>query len=75
MLVDQKVKKFTELLTCTVAMYECRHLEDVSSVENVHMVTETLSQVFIRCCLLHLPSLSSLCHMHLVRLNSRDHFT
>ena len=75
MLVDQKVKEFTGFLTCAVAMYACRQLEDVSSVENVHMVTEILSQVFIRCCLLHLPSLSSLCHMHLVCLNSRDHFT
>ena len=52
MLVDQKVKKFTELLPCTLAMYDCRQLEDVSSVENVYMVTEILSQ----CCLLHLPS-------------------
>ena len=43
MLVDQKAKKFTELLTCTVAMYDCRQLEDVSSVENVHMVTKILS--------------------------------
>ena len=45
MLVDQKVKKFTELLPCTFAMYDCRQLEDVSSVENVHMVTKILSQV------------------------------
>ena len=74
MLVDQKVKKFTKLLTRTVAMYDCRQLEDVSSGENAHMVTEILSQIFIRCCLLRLPSLSSLCHMHLVHLNSRDHF-
>ena len=75
MLVDQKVKKFTELLPYTLAMYDCRQLEDVSSVENVHMVTEILSQIFIRCCLLHLPSLSSLCHMHLVHLNARNHLT
>ena len=75
MLVDQKVKKFTELLPCTLAMYDYRQLEDVSSVESVHMVTEILSQIFIRCCLLHLPSLSSLSHMRLVHLNSRDHFT
>ena len=54
-----KVKKFTELLPCTFAMYDCRQLEDVSSVENVHMVTEILSQVFIRCYHLLLPSLSS----------------
>ena len=40
-------------------MYVCKQLEDVSSVENVHMVTEILSQVFIRCYHLHLPSLSS----------------
>ena len=46
MLVDQKVKKFTELLLCTFAVYDCRQLEDVSSAENVHMVTE-LSQVFV----------------------------
>ena len=39
-------------------MYDCRQLEDVSSVESVHMVTETLSQVLIRCCHLHLPSLN-----------------
>ena len=75
MVVDQKVKKFTELLPCTLAMYDCRQLEDVSSVENVHMVTEIPSQIFIRCCLLHLPSLRSLCDMHLVHLNSRDRFT
>ena len=74
MLVDQKVEKFTEFLPCALAMYDCRQLEDVSSVANVHMVTEILSQFFIRCCLLHLPSLSSLCHMHLVHLHSRDHF-
>ena len=66
MLVDQKVKKFTELLPCTLAMYGCRQLEDVSSVENVYMVTEKLAQIFSRCCLLHFPSLCSLCHMHLV---------
>ena len=36
---DHKVKKFTEFLPCTFAMYDCRQLEDVSSVENVHMVT------------------------------------
>ena len=75
MLVDQKVKKFTKLLPYTLAMSDCRQLEDVSRVENVHMVIEILSQIFIRCCLLHLLSLSSLCHMHLVHLNSRDHFT
>ena len=59
MLVDRKIKKFTELLPCVFAMYDCRQLEDVSSVENVNMVTGILSQVFIRCCHLHLPSLSS----------------
>ena len=48
MLVDQKVKKFTQLLPCTFAVYDCRQFEDVSSVENVHMVTEILSHVFIR---------------------------
>ena len=48
MLVDQKAKKFTELLPCTFAVYDCRQLEDVSSVENFHLVTELLSQVFIR---------------------------
>ena len=56
---DHKVKKFTEFLPCTLAMYDCRQLEDVSSVENVHMVTDLLPQVFIRCYHLHLPSLSS----------------
>ena len=47
MLLDQKVKKFTELLPCTFAVYDCRQLDDVSSVENVHMATDILSQVFI----------------------------
>ena len=61
MLVDQKVKELTELLPCTFAMYDCRQLEDVSNVENVHMVTDILYQVFIRSCHLHLPSLTSLC--------------
>ena len=56
---DHKVKKFTEFLACTFAMYDCRQHEDVSSVENVHMVTDLLPQVFIRCYHLHLPSLSS----------------
>ena len=59
MVVDHKVKKFTELMPCTFAIYDCKQLEDVSSVETVHMVTQILSQVFIRCCHLHLPSLSS----------------
>ena len=45
---DHKVKKFTEFLPCTFEMYDCRQLEDVSSVENVHMVTDLLPQVFIR---------------------------
>ena len=63
-----KVKKITEFLPCAFAMYDCRQLEDVSSVENVHivssvenvhMVTDILPQVFIRCYHLHLPSLSS----------------
>ena len=53
MLVDHTVKP------CTFAMYDCWQPEDVSSIESVHMVTEILSQVFIRCCHLHLPSLSS----------------
>ena len=53
------VKKFTEFLAFTFEMYDCRQLEDVSSVENVHMVTDLLPQVFIRCHHLHLPSLSS----------------
>ena len=68
MLVDQKVKKFTELLSCAFAIYDYRQLdrEHVFSVENVLMVTEIVSQIFIRCCQLHLPSLSSLCHRHLV---------
>ena len=37
MLVDEKVKKFTELLPCTFAMYDCRQLKDVFSIENVHI--------------------------------------
>ena len=56
---DHKVKKFTEFLPYAFAMYDCRQLKDVSSVENIHMVTEILPQVFIRCYQLHLPSLSS----------------
>ena len=56
---DHKVKKFREFLPWTFAMYDCRQLEDVSSVENVDMVTDLLPQVFIRCYHLHLPSLSS----------------
>ena len=56
---DHKVKKFTEFLPCTFAMYDCRQFEDVSSVENVHIITDPLPQVFIRCYQLHLPSLSS----------------
>ena len=59
MFVNQTVKTYTELLLCTFAMYDDRQLVDVSSVENVHMVTEILSQVFIRCCHLHLPPLRS----------------
>ena len=46
-------------LPCTFVMYDCRQLEDVSSLENVHMITDLLPQVFIRCYHLHLPSLSS----------------
>ena len=56
---DHKVQKFTEFLSCAFAMYGCRQLEDVSSVENVQMITDLLPQVFIRCYHLHLPSLSS----------------
>ena len=56
---DHKVEKFTVFLPCAFAMYDCRQLEDVSSVENVHMVTDFLPQVIIRCYHLHLPSLSS----------------
>ena len=55
---DHKVKKFTEFLPCAFAMYDCRQLEVVCSVENVRMITDLLSQVFIRCYHLHLPSLS-----------------
>ena len=54
-----KVNKFTVFLPCTFAMYDCRQLEDVSSIENVHMVADLLPQVFIRCYRLHLRSLSS----------------
>ena len=45
-LVGQKIKKLTELLPCTFAMYDCRQLVDVSIVENVHMVSEILYQFF-----------------------------
>ena len=58
-MIMNKVKKFTEFLPCAFAMYDCRQLEDVISIENVHMVTDLLPQVFIRCYHLHLPSLSS----------------
>ena len=53
MLVDHTVKP------CAFAMFDCRQPEDISSIESVHMVTKILSQVFIRCCYLHLPLLSS----------------
>ena len=43
MLVDQNVKKFTKLLPCTLAVYDCRQLEDVSSVENVHSYRNPIS--------------------------------
>ena len=33
--------------TMYFAVYDCRQLEYVSSLENVHMVTQILSQVFI----------------------------
>ena len=42
-----------------IGMYDCRQLEDVSRVENVHMITDLLPQVFIRYYHLHLPSLCS----------------
>ena len=45
MLVDKKVKKFKELLASTFAVYDSRRLEDVSSLLNVHMVSEILFQV------------------------------
>ena len=61
MLVDQKAKKFTELLPCTFAVYDCRQLEDVSSVENFHLVTELLSQVFIKYVLSPLSSTIKKC--------------
>ena len=40
-------------------MYDCKQLEDVTSLENVHMFTEILSQIFVRCCYLNRPPLSS----------------
>ena len=61
MLVDQKAKKSTELLLCTFAVYDCRQLEDVSSVENFHLVTELLSQIFIRYVLLPPSSIIKKC--------------
>ena len=66
--VDHKVKKFTEFLPCTFAMYDFRQLEDVSSVERVHMVTDLIPQVFIRCYHLHLPSLRSVVQQAFVAL-------
>ena len=56
----QKAKKFTELLPWTFAMYDCRQLEDVTSIENFHMGTEILPTVFIRCCHPHLLPLISI---------------
>ena len=56
---DHKVKKLREFLPYAFAMYDCRQLKDVSSVENVHMGTDLLPQVFIRCYHLYLPSSSS----------------
>ena len=41
---DHQVKKFTEFLPCAFAMYDCRQLEDVSSIENVH-TTSSFYQV------------------------------
>ena len=52
---DHKVKKFTEFLPCAFAMYDCRQLEDVSSVDIFHMITDLLPQVFIRSYHPHLP--------------------
>ena len=46
MLVDQKVKKFTELLSCTFVVYDCSQLEDVSSVENFKSL-KSLDSYFI----------------------------
>ena len=54
-----RLRSLREFLPCVFAMYDCRQLEDVSSVENVHMITDLLPQVFIRCHHLHIPSLSS----------------
>ena len=54
-----RLRSFTEFLPCAFAVYDCRQLEDVSSLENVHMITDLLPQVFIRCYHLLLPSLSS----------------
>ena len=51
MLVDHKVKEFTELLPCTFAMYDCRQLEDVSGVESVSSFYQVLPP--------HLPSFCS----------------
>ena len=39
---DHKAKKLTEFLPCAFAMYDCRQLEDVSRVDNVHMITDLL---------------------------------
>ena len=37
---DHWVKKFTEFLPCTFAMYDCRQLEDVSSVERMSILLQ-----------------------------------
>ena len=69
MLVDQKVKTFTEILQCTFAVYGCRQLEDVSSVENVHMAQKSYIMFLSgTCCNLHLPSLSSVAAQAFVAL-------
>ena len=71
---DHKVKKFTEFLPCAFAMYDCRQLEDVSSVENVHMVTEFLPQVLSGAITSIFHHKVALCHRHLVHFSTRDDF-
>ena len=72
---DHKVKKFTEFLPCTFAMNDCRQLEDVSSVENVHMVTEIIYLKFLSGAITSIfHHLVVLCHGHLVHFSSRDDF-
>ena len=70
MLVDQKVKKFKELLPCAFAMYDCRQIEDISSVENFIW----LHKSYLNNLSGAVTSIIVLCHRYLVHLSSKDHY-